>query len=103
MKQSLLWLAQGTRPLAYTLSGGRRTNRQQSGSSYDAGQSHHSPTERTASASFQAHETVPDTDVEPHQSTHSNKIPLPQLERPVYRVHYEDQSGDDEMTMEAPM
>jgi len=84
--------------LAYTLSGGRRTNKQTG--SYEGAQRQFSPTERTTSASLKAEDTLADTELQQHDSL-SNKIPLPHLEKPVYHVHYDDQPLDDEMTMEA--
>lgn len=92
---------QGTKPLAYTLSGGRRTDRQSSSSSY-APPRKLSPIERLTSAEYQTQEMPPESPVEQDEfvSTQSNKIPLPQLDRPVY-VHFEERPQEDELEMYA--
>jgi len=91
---------QGTKPLAYTLSGGRRSDRQSS-SSY-APPRKLSPIGRSTSAEYQTQGMLSESPVKQVEfvSTQSNKIPLPQLDRPVY-VHFEERPQDDELEMYA--
>ena len=85
--------------MAYTLSGGCRTDRQSA--SYAAPRKL-SPIDRTTSAGYRAEEMLPESSVEQYESAsaHLNKIPLPQLERPVY-VHVEERPCEDDMAMYA--
>ena len=83
--------------MAHRLSGGLRTGME---STYSAAARKLSPIDRTSSPGYKSPTMLPES-TEHYESitTHSNRIPLPRLERPVY-VHFEERM-DEEMPVYA--